>query len=70
MNESEISEDIVKKLYLYKDYFLVLFKLRDEAKERMSSQKKASKMDPKIVERLSFEIVEPNELCQIAIQLK
>ena len=37
----EIPEDLVKKLYLYKDYFFVLFKLRDEAKERMQSQKKA-----------------------------
>ena len=58
---------MVKKLYFYKDYFLVLLQLRDAALESNQSLQLA---DADVLEKLKYQILDPNELCQIAIQLR
>jgi hypothetical protein len=61
---------LVKKLYFYKDYFLVLLQLRDAALERNQSQGIALISDGGLLDKLKYQILDPNELCQIAIQLR
>ena len=58
---------MVKKLFFYKEYFLVLLQLRDAALESNQSLQLA---DADVLEKLKYQILDPNELCQIAIQLR
>ena len=58
---------MVKKLYFYKDYFLLLLQLRDAALE---SSRTLQLSDSDVLEKLKYQILDPNDLCQIAIQLR
>jgi len=58
-----VKEETVSQLHRFKDYFLVLMQLRDSAKK--GQQKRED-----LIEKLSFQVVEPDELCQIALDLR
>ncbi len=49
----EVPIETIRKLYMFKDYFLVTIKLRDAAIERLSK----SKTTQEVVDKLRFEII-------------
>ena len=68
--DAEITDDVIRKLYLYKDYYIVILQLRDSAQERSLSQKSCQKLEEGLLDKLKYQILDPNELCQAAIKLK
>jgi hypothetical protein len=54
-------------MYRHKDYCFVLLKLKEAAEERAKNKKKDL---AELIKRLTFEIIQPNDLAQIALELR
>ena len=51
--QENIPQDMIAKLFMFKDYFLVLIQLKDIALERQTK----NKLEKDLIEKLKFQII-------------